>query len=41
MLTTIIANFLIELGVTVLILSALLITCAVLSDARPPKGPQQ
>ncbi len=32
-------NALIELGATMLILAALLITCAVLWDARPPRGP--
>lgn len=30
---------LIELGATALILAALVITCAVLRDARPPRGP--
>jgi hypothetical protein len=34
-------DILIELGVTVLVLSALVITCAVLLDARPPRGPQR
>lgn len=34
-------DILIELGVTVLVLSALLITCAVLLSARPPGGPHQ
>ncbi len=41
MLTTIIDNFLIELGVTLLLLSALLITCGALWDVRPPKGPHR
>lgn len=34
-----IADVLIELGVTVMVLSALLITCAVLVSVRPPKKP--
>lgn len=41
MIIDIVNNFLIELGVTVLVLSALLITCGVLWDVRPLKGPQR
>lgn len=32
-------EILVELAVTVLVVTALLITCAVLLDARPPSGP--
>ncbi len=30
-----------ELGATALILAALVITCAVFLDARPPRGPHR
>lgn len=41
MLTTIVDTFLIELGTTVLVLAALLITCGALWNVRPPKGPRR
>lgn len=34
-------EILIELGVLVLVLCALLITCTALLDGRPPRGPQR
>lgn len=35
------ADVIIEFGTLVLMLSALLITCAVLWDVRPPRGPRR
>jgi hypothetical protein len=35
------AEFLVNLALTVLVLTALVITCAAMIPPRPPKGPQR
>lgn len=40
MLTTLVINALIDMFTTILVITALAITCAALTPPRPPRGPR-